>query len=228
MPSKDIVCLAYSTKLGGNCFAGIDLSTGLWIRPISGEINGTLSDNDCCMPSGDGKYLLPNILDVIAIDLLAPEPSRHQPENWRISGAEWQRLRRADLTDMALLKGCLADDPELFLGYERYVSEDDVDSRPPRSSLALVKPESLWWSPKIGKYRRRGIKGTFTFSGATYELPLTDGQYEAKLPMDRTTNGLTNAGIDTWLTISLSDLDRDWGRYYKLIAGVIEIPKTGI
>lgn len=72
------------------------------------------------------------------------------------------------------------------------------------------------------------LKGVFTFSGATYELPLTDGQYEAKLPMDRTTKGMTNDGTDVLLTISLSDLDDDWGRYYKLIAGVIEIPKSTI
>jgi hypothetical protein len=108
------------------------------------------------MSSGNGSYVLPNVLDVVGIEFLTAQPSQHQPENWRIAGTEWQWLRKANPADIEVSKRRLTDDPEMFRGYERYVTEEEVGLRPPESSLRLVKPESLWWKPKIGKHGRRG------------------------------------------------------------------------
>jgi hypothetical protein len=228
MPIKEVVCLAYSRKMGGSCFAGIELATGLWIRAVGKYANGALADIDCYMAVGNNPYVIPSLLDVIEIDFISAQPSLAQPENWKISGAEWKRLRRADTADIAIIKRSLADDPELFRGYERYVTKQDIELRPPQSSLTIVRPENLCWRERTGKHGRRGFKGTFTFSGETYELPLTDDQYEAKLRTAWINNGLADGTVDTLLTISLGDLDRDWGRHYKLIAGVLELPKTKI
>jgi len=221
MPIKEIVCLAYSRKLGGSCFAGIDLATRKWIRAIGEHQNGALADNDCFMRDGTGRFALPDILDVIEIDFSAARPIPAQPENWKIAGSEWKKLRQAGMVERDLLVQCLVDDPELFRGYERYVTKQEVEARPPASSLALVRPERLSWSTKTDRYGRKGYKGTFTVSGATYDLPLTDDRHAAKLAAGTFAGG-REAATETLLTISLGDLYEDTGRYYKLIAGVVE------
>ena len=222
MPIKEIICLAYSRKMGGSCFAGIDTDSRQWIRAIGTHQNGALADNDCFMQDGTGKFVLPTVLDVIEIGFSAPAPTLAQPENWKISGSEWKKLRRAGILDADLLNRSLADDPELFRGYERYITKEDIDLRPPKSSLALVRPENLRWNPKRDVYRRNVYRGTFTVSGATYDLPLTDDRYAATLVAKSLTGGPIDASAVTLLTISLGDLYEKTGRYYKLIAGVVE------
>ncbi len=226
MAPKQLICLACSRKHGGYCFAGMELSTGLWIRPIGKHENGTLSMTDCCLASGNGTFQLPNLLDVIEIDFVAPEPSRAQSENWRISGAEWKRVRRPEVADLTILMRNITEDPELFRGYERYVSKRDIELRPPNCSLALVRPETLRWRPETDRYGHKRFRGTFTFSGMTYDLPLTDDVYAARLRGNATIDGLSDASIEILLTISLGDLYEDTGRYYKLIAGVVELARS--
>jgi hypothetical protein len=218
MPTKEIVCLAYSRKMGGSCFAGIDVNTRQWIRAIGSHQNGALADNDCFMRDDVGRYILPGILDVIQIDFLGAQPIPIQPENWKIAASEWRRVRQAGAADFDQIKRHITDDSELFRGYERYVTKQEIEARPPKSSLALVRPTSLCWNPITDRYRRRGYRGNFTVSGATYDLPLTDDRYAAKLargPVDQPAAPL--------LTISLGDLYEETGRYYKLIAGVVEL-----
>jgi len=224
MPTKQVICLAYSRKLGGSCFAGIEVTTRQWIRAIGNHQNGALADNDCFMQDEAGRFILPNILDVIEIDFSAAQPIPAQPENWKIAGSEWKKLRQAGAEDRDLLDRSLARGPELIQGYERYVTKQEVEVRPPRSSLALVRPECLAWGPETDRYRRSRYRGRFTVSGATYDLPLTDDQYAAKLAAGRP----IDAASGVLLTISLSDLYQETGRYYKLIAGVVEQASIGI
>lgn len=37
MPTKRIACLAASLKHGGFCYAGKDIATGEWVRPVSDD-----------------------------------------------------------------------------------------------------------------------------------------------------------------------------------------------
>ena len=140
MPTKEIVCLAYSRKEGGSCLAGIDLATGKWIRALGNHAHGALADNDCLMRDRVGKFIMPTILDVLEIDFSGPQPGLAQPENWKISGMEFRWLRRASLAEMDVLRQSTVDHPELFRGYRHSITRDDVQLRPPRSSLALVRP----------------------------------------------------------------------------------------
>jgi hypothetical protein len=230
MPTKDIVCLAYSRKIGGNCFAGIELATGHWIRAIGEHANGALSDFDCHMIVGNHPYTIPKPLDVIRIDFVGPEPKLAQPENWRVSKTQWQKIRPSSPADLETVKRAVADDPELFRGYDRYISSQDVEYRPPNCSLALLRPTALHWEEERDRYGRRRFRGRFTVSGAVYDLPLTCDEYAAKLTkigVSEQTNGLS-VSSDLLLSISLGDLYEETGRYYKLIAGVIEIPEATI
>jgi hypothetical protein len=87
MESLDFVCLANSRKHNGRCIAGITMA-GKWIRPV-GPPDGTLYPQQYTLSDGSE----PSILDVIRLEA-APSPEPHQPENWRISGTQWQRLGR--------------------------------------------------------------------------------------------------------------------------------------
>jgi len=88
MASLDFVCLANSRKHNGRCVAGIT-TAGNWIRPVSSEPDGTLYSPDYTCSDGSE----PALLDVIRLEAF-PRPEPHQPENWRISGAQWQHLGR--------------------------------------------------------------------------------------------------------------------------------------
>jgi hypothetical protein len=231
MPSKDIVCLAYSRKLGGRCFAGIDIATGQWIRATGRHANGALSDFDCHMVVANDPYTIPKPLDVIRIDFDGPEPGLAQPENWKTSGTEWKKLRQANSADLGILRRSASDDPELFRGYERYVSSQDIQTRPPACSLALVRPSKLHWQAKKDQYGRDGFRGQLTVSGVPYDLPLTCDEYASRLARGdegKLIDGLADTSMEIFLAVSLGDLFAETGRYYKLIAGVIEIPQIGI
>jgi hypothetical protein len=229
MPTKEIVCLAYSRKDGGRCLAGIDLATRRWIRAIGAYENGALADNDCFMLDEAGAFVLPRILDVIEINFLGAEPNRAQPENWKISGSQFKLLRPVGIAESTLLRQSLTDDPEIFRGYERSITRQEIESRPPNNSLALVRPSALRWRPEKDGYGRMRFRGTFDISGATYALPLTDDDYTSKLARQEEPewiNGLSNTSTDLLLTISLGDLFHDC--HYKLIAGVFELPIAAI
>lgn len=136
-----------------------------------------------------------------------------------IGNAEWQFLGRATKAD---LDRYISADPELFRGYERFVSADDLAARPPEYSLALVMPQRLSWYARISPRGKRQIIGTFSITGQSYTLPLTDEIYEKCLEdMPLGATRWHDPAVPVLLTISLGDLYKTTDRYYKLIAGVI-------
>jgi hypothetical protein len=181
------------------------------------------------MRDADGRFSLPTILDVISIDFITAQPTPTQPENWKISGADWIRVGNAGHVEFQILKDHISTGPELFRGYERCVSSEEVQSRPHGCSLALVRPSALRWHPELNYYGRKRFRGEFCISGHTYDLPLTDDAYTATLLKKRDCeleNGASDCSVDLALTISLGDLFAKTGCYHKLIAGVVELPHT--
>jgi hypothetical protein len=225
----EVVCLAFSRKYGGSCFAGIDTATGKWMRAIGKYTNGALSDFDCHMTVGNDAYALPSPLDVIAMDIFSAEPKPAQPENWRTSSAPWEKLRVANVADVELLKHHILQDSKIFHSYDRCVAREEIEAHPLDGSLALVRPSALRWTPELDYYGRKRFRGEFTVSGHTYNLPLTDDSYATALAQkaeDHLANGLADTSVELLLTISLGDLYVKTGCYHKLIAGVVEIDRV--
>jgi hypothetical protein len=83
----DFLCLASSYKPGGRCVAGIDLSSGVWIRPVSSKDSGTIPFSVFHL-EGAGRAIRP--LDQVVMHLDAPRPEPEQPENWLIANSEWE------------------------------------------------------------------------------------------------------------------------------------------
>ena len=219
MAAKQILCLALSKREGGLCFAGIELISGAWVRPVNNPSQGALNYYQCLAKDADGHMREPRVLDIIEIDLLSPIPNLGQPENWLVGHEPWRLVGRASSAD---LLGHITGDPELFRGYERFVSVSEVESRPPRESLRLVSPENLTWVAEETRFGKRRLRGRFSICGSPYNLPLTDEAFEKELrdielykcrPHDPT--------VSVLLTLSLSDVWAEQMRHYKLIAGVI-------
>ncbi len=229
MPTKEVVCLAFSHRHGESYFAGIEIETESWIRADGIYANGALSDFDWHMTPGGESYATPSPLDVIKIGFVGPEPTPAHPENWQISTAHWKKTRVANAEDTDILRHKILRDGKILHSYDRCVSNGEIEADPLDCSLSLVRPTMLRWTPELDYYGRKRFRGEFTVAGHTYDLPLTDDNYATALAQkaeDHLANGLADASVDLLLTISLGDLYGKTNCYHKLIAGVVELPRV--
>ncbi|MGI8447005.1 MAG: dual OB domain-containing protein [Streptosporangiaceae bacterium] len=121
----DFVCLANSRKAGGRCVAGIRLS-GDWIRPVSGETDGRLYRHHYGLQKGSE----PVPLDIIRLEA-APSPELHQPENWLVSDARWQRMGRLIFSDARdLLRRRATPGPGILGNQQSWVAYEDLAEHP--------------------------------------------------------------------------------------------------
>jgi hypothetical protein len=212
-----VLCLAFSRREGGNCFAGIEIDTGSWVRPVRDELGGPLYDHECLAKTPNG-FRCPQVLDVIELELLSHCPKLGQPENRIMGTTQWEVVGRRDIES---LRTFVSDDPELFRGYDRFVSASEVQTRPPTCSLCLISPGSLIWLAEVNRYGRRRILGRFTVCGQSYTLPLTDDAYAVKLAdIEISRSRSEDLSAPLFLTLSLGDVWKEQNRHYKLIAGV--------
>ena len=75
--TKTILCLAASRKHGDYCFAGKDVNTGEWIRPVSNRPDEEISFAECTMPTG----IQAGLLDILEIPFLKniEQPAKKKP-----------------------------------------------------------------------------------------------------------------------------------------------------
>ena len=93
--NKQILCLANSRKYGGRCVVGKEVladRTLVWVRPVGSSPTGEVMPDEMCFEDES----LPQLLDVIEVPLLEPNPLPYQPENWLAAPEPWTRLRVAD------------------------------------------------------------------------------------------------------------------------------------
>jgi Dual OB-containing domain len=219
--SRTILCLAKSRKPGGLCFAGKDLATGEWIRPVSDRPGEAISSAECRTSDSSSAQLL----DMLEIPFLRANPHRHQTENHLIDSARrWRRRRTGTWRDVeaALDKhaGPLWFNERGSWGYSWNRVRESVLPRL-KGSLLLIRPAKLAIAvaPKGGDYDdagKRVVKASFSHTGIDYRLSVTDPVVERHMRAgaDRTVD-MTGAAI----CVSLGDLYD--GFAYKLVAGVM-------
>lgn len=232
---KSIVCFANSRKNNGRCFAGKDIDSGEWIRPISSTSQGELSLSDVCIRKNNEcscefcNPIEPKLLDIVEVELIYKNQRDHQTENYIIANKKWVHIGNLtkDNVDNYLDK----DNVDLWInGYKSYYGLND---RFPGNvnlninySLRLIEVNSFYIRVRIeGKEfdnPRKKVRGKFNFNDREYVIPITDPTIElGYLQYDE---GLYQYGRNkrVILCLSIGNVYND-GYIYKFISGILTI-----
>jgi len=234
MSAVEFICLANSAKLGEHCVAGIRTDGQGWIRPIGARHDGALTSMEAACE--DGR--MPRILDVLRVDLEAPVPRCHQPENWRCSSrphCTWRRVRQANSSDIRVLMTRVQRGPHLLGDAGKSLAYGDLEARPASASLALVEPQSLRWEAKRwSSDEPLRAEADLVLAGHRYWLKVTDPAWKGRIiALEEGLHTSQDLGVNTdthrvLLTISLSEPYSRHGEpphCWKLVAGVVVVPK---
>lgn len=235
MPTVEFICLANSTKHGEHCVAGLRTDGEGWIRPVGVRADGALTAREIACDDGS----LPVVLDVLGVDLAAPAPQCHQPENWTCSRSatqRWRKIRTANAADMRLLDRCLKCGPTLVGGTAKGVDYAGLQRSPIGESLALVEPENLHWLVERWKEEEPlQAKAAFMLAGQRYWLWVTDPTWKDRIvSLGEGEHPTSRLGVDlafhrVLLTISLGEPFARAGeprQCWKLVAGVVVVPRS--
>jgi len=144
------LCLANSRKIGGRCVAGLRLDCNEWLRPVSGDSEGTLLRRHYVLDDGSEAATL----DVVEINVAEHQPKPYQPENWLLENKQWRLIRRLNPRKAyELLEKSLVSGPDLFGNIGDRVPLSGLQDHPVTRSLALIKPTGVSW------YITRSITG---------------------------------------------------------------------
>ena len=211
-----IICLANSRRPHGRCVAGIDMDTGLWVRPI---LQGHSAIPEEATLFGQHR-LAP--LDIIECDLAAPHlTTQFQRENCVVTSKQWGVVGAVTPNDV--LKYC-ANGSTILHGRHKVVDPAVLKVLPPQqwASLELRHLPKVTFTPgrKAGHWQADFRVGNAF--GNDYSLSLTD-----PVAQDRLNAGEKLAG--GWLmTISLTEpiAYPEFNKpelCYKLAAAVIQV-----
>lgn len=227
MCRTQIICLANSAKHSERCVAGIEPTSGQWIRPVSleypdGRVPGSTPTVDASNTVTLAKVKLLDVLE-LPLDTTGPDFD-FECENRAILPGEWTLLRQASADE--IIEFINFDSPILHNFY-KYVPMSNLQALPfhERKTLELVYTDKL---ETISSPRRSGgtqWKGSFSMrSGLSFaELPITDSALLRELDQGYKPEG------PCLITLSLS-MPREFDGWtgppnpcWKLIAGVIEL-----
>lgn len=215
-----LICLANSWKRGERCVAGIEPSTGKFIRPVTDSKEGKIPIYVSYLETGE-----PALLDILEIPLAETGPDfGYASENRLILQGKWRYLGKVKPTD--LIKYC-DKSPFVLHNDKKYVSVSYLQTRAFEQRHTLQLVYALQFTVECKERARGGNvwKGTiYTKNGQLLsDLNITDPVFCERL----------EAGYrplkPCLVTISLSMPWRppDWEHAenpcWKLIAGVIEM-----
>ena len=221
MPSlRAILCLANSRKHGAYCFAGIDSSTGEWIRPVSELEDGRVERNTLLI---DGR--MPSLGDVVEIPLAQKGPDYgFECENLSILPGKWRF--KGTINPDKLLSYC-SNDRTILHNSEIFVTVQYLQSLPFKERRTLQLVEAFEFEAFSAGFSAQGghkWSGSFVSPfGERMAARITDPVLTEKL--ERGYIPGTHCVVTASLSMPFrregwqSDEDSCW----KLIAGIIEM-----
>jgi len=245
MRELEFLCLAVSRREGGNCIAGIDLGSGHWIRPVNTVTHGALVGSEILVADElTRKPREMRTLDVVELRVDKYVGNSGQPENWTLAPVNVRKphslvsQRRNDPSLHWKIRELATESVTsglLFGNDAKSVSHAVIQSSPLSSSLCIAQPRYLRWQRDVNFRGTPCIDGYFDLreQKIRHVIRLTDVVWEKRL-LDITRkealfehSDLPEGGSDweTFLTVSLGDLFRQKGQHYKLIAGVLILPR---
>ena len=218
--NKELILLAASEKYQNYCIAGIDTSTGEWIRIVSEDpsIHGAVRQEDMHYETGT----IPEIFDIIKIPCKKYQPSHFQPENHLFNNqVYWEKTGKASMHDVLKIHP-LNQREYIFFDTNKKIHKDQLSqiSQTDIHSLVLISVQTPILIVKQWEERKeKDITMNFIYRGIQYRyLKITDINYKSRyLEQEEGSYRLPN---NIFLVISLGECyDRD---NYKLIATIIE------
>lgn len=211
-----IICLANALKYGDRCIAGIDPTTGRWIRPVSDLADGRITRD---MRLIDGQE--PAILDLLEIPL--GEPNATELENRSLLPGVWKRVGRVAPRDV--LHYCRHD--EILHNAEKYVTVTALNALPlsQRRTVQLVYAQEFSVCSKPRAQGGRSWKGSLvtqtgrTLTNAIITDPRLIDRLEADSPLQTPCLVTVSLGMPHRPTTGWQGDDPCW----KLITGAIEL-----
>lgn len=177
MVTRRVVCLAASIKHGGFCYAGKDVETGLWVRPVSDDPGHAISRLHRMVGKGDPAM----VGDVLRMPLGPSVAKGYQTENHQHLKEWW---RRAGTFDFAQARTFLDHPPSLWgVGHSSThgVHDDlaEAEANAYRHSLCLVEVDDLVVTCADEGYQEVKLqtRAAFTYRGTRYRLRITDPEY---------------------------------------------------
>lgn len=211
-----IICLANSKKHGDRCIAGIEISTGKWIRLVTNLDGGRVPKNLCLI---DGEEL--RLLDILEIPLANTGPG-YECENRLILPGRWQRIGQALPTD--IIQYC--EQEIIHSQWLNAVPFSFLKSLPSdqRRTLQLLRTTRF----QVSQYQDTGKweSSLLTVNGQQMRATITD-----LAVIDKLNQGITLRD-ECLVTISLTQpwqkSTRDQLSCWKLIAGAIELSQSDL
>lgn len=177
MTTKRIACLAASLKHGGFCYAGKDLATGEWVRPVSDDQGHAISAYYRVVGKNDPAL----VGDVLSMKLGDPVGENWQSENWQHVPEHWQRLDTLSF-DQVL---AMADRPTSVWGEgrsTRWGEHDELSETEAMTfdhSLLLIAVDDLTILCRDEGHEAEKVRtrARFTYAQTSYCLSITDPAY---------------------------------------------------
>ena len=216
---KHFICLANSFKYKGRCLAGIEVEfnnakfsplknedgTPKWIRPVSREEHGELSTQET-----QKIYML----DIVEIEVTENCPKFAQSENVYytslIKGGKKYERNEKGLNDL-----CNLTNSDLLFNRRRSIPTD-VFQQSGYSLIFIKASNCTFYNDEKARLRVK-----FSYNDTDYDLPVTDPAFINFMEMIGLVN--LNTTKNYYFTISLGEEYE--GSHYKLVAGVIFLPK---
>ena len=222
-----LICLANSWKRKGRCIAGIEPTTGQWIRPVSNLAYGQIPVDAQLI---DGRDI--ELLDVIDIPLaeMGPDFGFENENRWILPGP-WQRVGRVQPMD--LLPYC-KDYSHILHNTGKYVTKTEIQAFPKSQwrSLQLIHVVKFSLEDVRGGARGTYWRGTLITSAGQ---ELTNATVTDPVLVERLRTELgyyPQAPCLVTVSLSMPHTPPNWDGpdepCWKLIAAVIEFSKSDL
>jgi len=219
-PLTRIICLANSRKHGAYCLAGIDPSTGAWVRPVSGLDDGRVERRT--MQTG-GAF--PALGDILELPLAQTGPDfGFECENLTILPGAWKIGGAVNPAD--LLAYC-TDEPHILHTDDPYVTVQYLNSLPfdKRRTLQLVEAFDFEaFSTGLSAQGGRKWNGSFVSSqGCRLSARITDPALAEKLEQGYRPARRCVVTVSLSMPIKKPGQQIEGDPCWKLIAGILEL-----
>lgn len=212
---KEIIVLTKSSKKGGYCIAGVDTTTGEWIRPVSNDTRkeGAVPLTDILYEDGTELQLL----DIVKINFIKPKPTKAQPENYLYDDSRyWIKTGSSSIDEVIKFRGYDKIN-KVFYNNKKELEEEELGSD--NSLLLLNVKNSCIFIKTFSDSGDKSIQFNFEYNNQNYIFFKVSDKKILDKYSDKC-NGRFDEKEFRRVVFSLTDKFK--GKYYKMVAQLFD------